>query len=196
MLIGLSGFKESGKDSTALVLTEELGFYRVALADPVRDVAIAIDPYVPWQGLVERLSRIVNEIGWDCAKREIPEVRRLLQAIGTEAGRNLLDEDLWINKAEEIHNSQFANLHHWQFKNESLIVITDVRLDNECKWILRHNGEIWWIDRLGLEISDMHITEAGIPKKYASRTILNHGTLEDLRFEVRDAFTKAKETRI
>lgn len=185
MLIGLSGFKGSGKDAAADTLVKHLGFKRIALADPVREVAYAINPYIysPSTGGAYRLQELVDRRGWDRCKREFPEVRRLLQAIGTEAGRNVLYEDLWIDIAEKRH-PEIEGRFFQELGQQDRIVITDVRLDNECQWILGEGGVIWWVDQPGLGGDDSHVTEAGIPRKYASVFIDNSGTLEDLRRNV------------
>ena len=89
MLIGLTGPPGCGKDTAADHLVKNHGFVRVAFADTIREVALTIDPYDHFF----RLSDVINLIGWDRAKRQ-PEVRRLLQVIGTEAGRDVHGADV------------------------------------------------------------------------------------------------------
>ena len=83
----LTGCKRSGKDSAAQVLIDR-GWVNLAFADPLRTMALAINPIVNYdfQCNVVRLKDMVESYGWDFAKRD-PEVRRLLQVIGTEAVR-------------------------------------------------------------------------------------------------------------
>ena len=45
-LIGLSGMKRSGKDSTAEILQRNYGFSRLAFADKLREALLALNPSV------------------------------------------------------------------------------------------------------------------------------------------------------
>ena len=81
MIIGLTGYARSGKDSVAKVLVDHYGFIRLAFADPIRDLLLEVNPILD-KG--NRLSSLVDEYGWDIAKAQ-PEVRRLLQTLGVGA---------------------------------------------------------------------------------------------------------------
>src|SRR6478736_3251293 len=102
MIIGLSGYARSGKDEAAKVLVEEYGFTRIAFADKLRDFLLAVDPIVGvdfFEHEVYRLSDIIMEFGWDGYKETIDadEIRMLLQRLGTEAGRQVLWDSIWID---------------------------------------------------------------------------------------------------
>ena len=128
MLIGLTGPPGSGKDTAAAHLVKNHGFVRMAFADPIRQVALAIDPYVHFF----RLSEVLDFLGWDRAKRQ-PEVRRLLQTIGTEAGRDIHGTDVWVNRT-------FAAIK--QLGPDQPVVITDVRFDNEARRLRTFGGRL------------------------------------------------------
>jgi dephospho-CoA kinase len=69
MIIGLSGYAQSGKDTVAKVLVEKYGYRRVAFADPIRDLLYGMDPLVP-KGYGEsvinyRLQDLVDSYGWE-----------------------------------------------------------------------------------------------------------------------------------
>ena len=133
MLIGLTGPPGCGKDTAAAHLVKTHGFVRVAFADTIRQVALAIDPYVHFF----RLSEIVDLYGWDKAKRQ-PEVRRLLQVIGTEAGRDFHGADVWVDRT-------FAAIK--QLGPDQPVVITDVRFDNEARRLRTFGGRLVRIRR-------------------------------------------------
>jgi len=89
MIIGLSGYARSGKDTIAEILIMNYGFKRLAFADNIRKAIIKLDPILS-NG--QRISGSVREIGWEPTKANT-EVRRLLQVFGTEVGREMFGED-------------------------------------------------------------------------------------------------------
>ncbi len=105
MIIGLSGYARSGKDTVAELLVLNYGFKRVAFADGIRDALIALNPILH-DG--HRLNEVVQMYGWDVAKAK-DEVRRLLQVMGTEVGRKLIHEDVrdtfYVGQSVTIANS-------------------------------------------------------------------------------------------
>lgn len=175
IVIGLAGVARSGKDTVGKILVDKHGFTRVAFADALREMALAIDPFVTvskgGEGVPLRLSEVINALGWDRAKTEILEVRRLLQAIGTEAVRNIVGVDTWVRIAARQILSDPTKKY----------VITDCRFDNEAEMIhtLLH-GQLWQVQRPGVEPLNAHASEAGIDLRHVSRTLVNDKTLEDL----------------
>lgn len=104
--IGLTGRATSGKDSVGQILVSEYQYTRVAFADALKSMALALDPIVDRLGQETllhpvRLHALVRADGWEAAKMN-PEVRRFLQALGTEAVRDHLGEDAWI-RALDLH---------------------------------------------------------------------------------------------
>ena len=128
MLIGFTGPPGWGKDTAADHLVKAHGFVRVAFADTIRQVALTIDPYVHFF----RLSDVINLIGWDRAKRQ-PEVRRLLQVIGTEAGRDVHGIDVWVDRTFDAISA---------LAHDQPVVITDVRFDNEARRLRTFGGRL------------------------------------------------------
>lgn len=175
MLIGITGKAGSGKDTIANILVEDFDFKRYAFADAVRDVALAIDPYVFRNGIYTRLSEMVDDIGWDKAKREYAEPRRLLQVIGTEAGRQLVGENVWVDIVKR----------KWTDDGKPNAVITDMRFPNEFEWV--HNlseGITLTVERPDNPdaIASTHASEAySFKTKY---TLTNNHTLETLRMSI------------
>lgn len=198
MLIGFSGFKTAGKDAAASVLIEEYGFKKVALADPVRALAYAINPIVSvdfditecvestpfsggwheWESNEIRLQWLIDEFGWDHCKNHYPEVRRLMQAVGTEGGRALFGEDFWVNQLGFTVPDIFAD--------DTRYVLTDARFTNEGMFVKNGGGKLIWIDRPGL-YPDGHASESGELKEIADYFITNDTALKDLQEDVRFA---------
>jgi hypothetical protein len=170
-LIGLSGYARSGKDTVAGFLAEQ-GFRRAAFADILRDVLLAVDPFVGENG---RLSDAIDLYGWDFAKSKMPEVRRLLQRLGTEGGRRHLGEDVWTD-------ATFARMDPtlpW--------AITDVRFPSEAEAVKRHGGVVWRVERADVQPVNGHSSETALDDWPFDVTIRNDGTLDDLRFVALEA---------
>ncbi|MER6314590.1 hypothetical protein ABT237_12580 [Streptomyces sp. NPDC001581] len=148
-LVGLAGLAGSGKDTAAKALVA-IGWQRRAFADKVKDFLYAVNPWIEAHGY-SPLASEVDQFGWDTVKKMQPEVRRYLQRCGTEAGRAVLGEDIWVD-------ALFQDAEGW-----GPTVITDVRFPNEAAEIVRRGGLVVNILRPGQEV----ITESGHPSESA-----------------------------
>jgi len=123
-LIGLSGKKQSGKDS----------IYRIA-ADSLRSRVGRV-------GFADAVKHEVSEVtGFrrDFIEKHKSEFRTLLQVWGTEFRRHFFGNDYWIEKMETvIENSK----EHYDY-----MFITDVRFSNEAEFIKSHNGLLVKVER-------------------------------------------------
>lgn len=193
MIVGLSGFARSGKDTFAERLIEDHGFIRIAFADKLRDFLYALNPMVAlevpaprenpidlsepvqWEKL--HLQTVIDETGWDHYKETVygPEIRRLLQRLGTEAGRQTLWDTIWIDAALKGLNE------HQNY------VITDARFLNEfeaIRWAAAkqdHVCAIVRINRPGVEAANTHASELeALQYDQWDKIVTNGGTKEDL----------------
>jgi hypothetical protein len=169
MIIGLSGYAQSGKDSTAELLCLNYGYTRKSFAQPMRDAIYTLNPIV--FNLNSRVADLVDEYGWDVAKAN-PEVRRLLQVFGTEVGRKMLGDDVWIKIALS------------GIKSEDRVVISDVRFPNEADAIKKLGGIVWRINRRNHSAVNGHASEHAMDNYMFNHVIYNDGTLDDLSDEV------------
>lgn len=175
--IGLAGKRGSGKDTVAAYLVERYGYTRVAFADRVRDAALALDPYVAvdTEGQPVRLSHMVDVQGWNQAKQH-EEVRRVLQRIGDEAGRQIHGPYTWINQAlEKIKDI------------DGPIVFSDVRYPNEIDELRKLGFVIVQIFRPAKhqrqDLVDLHPSETDLRAR-CDEVIFNDGSIEDLYVRV------------
>lgn len=177
MLIGLNGLAGSGKDTVADILVKDYRFKRYSFADALRSIALAIDPIVAcyWDDEEKiRLSTVIAEDGWDKAKREEPEVRRLLQVIGTEAGRDIFGPNVWVDIVRK----------KWEEEDKPDAVITDMRFPNEVEWVSWEGG---WVVRINRPNNPDAIPTTHASEQYTPTTphvIENDGTLEELSLKV------------
>lgn len=172
-LVGLTGFAGSGKDTAAAGLVAA-GWTRQAFADPVRAMALAIDPLVEWDVFSHnpvRLSLLVAKRGWHVSK-QCPEVRRLLQVIGTDAVRVHLGEDAWVQAFDRARDRRADT------------VATDVRFPNEAHHIQRMGGIVIRIDRPGIGPVNGHESEILVDGVVTDAVVVNDGTPEQLRARV------------
>lgn len=164
-LILLTGKKRAGKDTVGKYLVQQHGFTRLAFADPVKDLALAIDPLV---GAEVRLSHVVGQLGWDVAKQE-SEIRRLLQRIGTEGGRGVLGKDVWIKiLADKV------------METTSDVIITDCRFVNEADWGRLVGGTVVKIVQSSLGSGDDHRSEVELNDITPDYWIVNDGPVSEL----------------
>jgi hypothetical protein len=167
MIIGLTGYAQSGKDTVANVLVERYGFTRIAFADKIREYLYEINPvydYIAGDMLFIRAK--VDRDGWEEAKK-FPYIRRLLQTSGV-AARKLFGEDFWIKQA--LKDIEFGGDY----------VITDVRFQNEADAIKSMGGQIWRIKRLGVDPVNSHVSETQMDGYPVDQIFINNSTLDDL----------------
>ncbi len=178
-LLGVSGRKRSGKDTLAARLISHHGFTRVSFAEPMRKMLKAQDPIVDWVGDEVRtdpvhLTEVLGpEDDWETAK-ELPEVRRLMQALGTEGGRAILGENVWVDAAFRVVD-----------EIPGPVVITDVRFPNEADAVERWPGSVTYglfvrVHRPGLPTDDLHPSETALDDRIAHVRVINDGTIADL----------------
>jgi hypothetical protein len=175
IIVGLSGYAGAGKDTAADALIEK-GFTRVSFADKLREVALAINPLVPVvvpgiagaedRHTYMRLDNYVDLHGWTEAKKNL-EVRGLLQRLGTEAGRKILGENVWVDAV--MNDLPEGNL-----------VFTDMRFPNEYDAIVNAGGIAVRIQRPGVTAVNAHPSETALDDHLFHAVIANSATPEHL----------------
>lgn len=176
MIIGLSGYARSGKDEAAKALIEA-GFIRLAFADKLREVLYALNPYVVDDSGYEHvnLQTVIDDYGWDGYK-ETPwgsEIRRLIQRLGTEAGRQTLWDSIWVDATMN------------QIIPGQNYVITDVRFPNEANAVKQAGGRVWRIERPGVGPANTHASEVSLDDWDFDVIIANDGTIEEYHRKIR-----------
>lgn len=155
-LVGIHGLARSGKDEVGRILLSNMG--------------------EDWDGgaFANVPKRMLNLMGIDTSDeakdKDDPyygiSVRKMMQTLGTDWGRSL-DEDIWIKAFTKLYP-------------KGKYVITDVRMENEAKFIRDNGGIVIHVKGRG-GINTTHPSEAGIEVKGLDVVIENVGTLEELR---------------
>ena len=143
-LIALTGAKGVGKSTYAEFLAGENGTV-LSFATPIKRMLQAL---------------VGKEYVFGSKKNEETHLgvtgRVLLQTLGTEWGREMIDQDIWVKAMRHI-------LTDAMFAEYRPIVIDDLRFENEAKMIRELNGEIWHVERKSYTpANDNHISEAGV----------------------------------
>ena len=176
MIIGLTGYAQSGKDTVANILVEQYGYTRVAFADKIRDFLYEVNPMVGCSPS-GYLKDLVDLIGWDAAKQE-PQVRRLLQDLGVGA-RKVFGEDFWIKQA------LVSTLKHQK------LVVTDVRFTNEASMIKHFEGQVWRVKRNNVSAVNNHVSEHEMDGYPVDQIFTNNGSIEDLAALIKTRMSNA-----
>lgn len=176
MIIGLCGAAGAGKGSVANALVTKYFFTELAFADPL-------------YAMVSTLTGLTVEQLHDREVKEKPiewlgkSPRQLLQSLGTEWGRGMVKDDLWVGIA--IRTALAS----------ARVVLTDVRFDNEAQAVKDAGGVVWRVVRDShsclTEDTARHASEAGVSRELVDLTIYNNGTLEALAGTVDAAMRKA-----
>ena len=170
MIIGLSGYAQVGKDTVAQILVEDYGYTRIGFADTIKKAAYVLDPIITLDGM--RLAYLVDRFGWDGAK-QVPEARRILQVLGSDVGRDLIDPNLWVELTM-----------HSVHQNDK-IVVSDVRFSNEAEEIKWKFGEIWRVSRIDKSSPvNVHRSETEMDSWDFDQYVSNNGTIEELKAEI------------
>lgn len=125
-----------------------------------------------------RLSHVVAAVG-ETAAKEVPDVRQFLQRLGTDVGRNMIDQNVWVRAAgRKIEEMRAAG------KN---VLITGIRYPNELAMVRELGGTTFWVERPGMpaEASDGHESEHALSLRDFEHVIHNGGDLDDLRAQAR-----------
>lgn len=196
-IIGLTGYAGSGKDTAAKILTDLIGGEVIAYADPLRELAAAINPVVGADtygssGCCDEHEEVdftlltyneaIEQYGYTKAKLYYPALREFLQRLATEGVRDMVtpwlqslgfdiaDRALWIRLMQQRLESEPT-------ENR---VITDVRFPNEAQLVHDFGGMVVRIERDSVAPANAHESEslAGLNEDFI---IKNNGTVDDLK---------------
>lgn len=171
MIIGLSGKKGSGKNTVSELIR------RYSLPAHWEEKQFA--------GKLKQMVSVLTGITMgDLDRQEVKEAtlkymdlgttpRYLLQTLGTEWGRNLIDKDIWVKTLLS------------DYKRNSDWIITDVRFENEAMAIKERGGLLIRINRG--QSPDEHSSETMLDNYDGFDYVIdNNGTWGELTDKVHD----------
>lgn len=198
-VIGLGGKLRAGKDEIADHLVRHHGYVKIGMSDALHEAMLALDPIVIVDEFVQypegapgygwntprkqmRYAELCEAVGYTEAKKK-PEVRRLLQALGTEVGRKMIGEDTWTNIVRRRID---------EFEKRGIpVVLTGLRYPNELQLITgKYSPTAWllWVERPGAEAPSTataaHSSENSVGADDFTFVLHNDGTLEELYAKV------------
>jgi len=205
MIIGVTGFIGSGKDTVANYLTTFHGYKRISFAGTLKDACSAV---FGWdremlEGTTTSSREWREQVDpWWSERLNIPELtpRWVLQQWGTEVCRNGFHNDIWV-----------ASVENQLRKTKDNIVITDCRFANEVNAIKNAGGtsirvergekpkwydaaiaynrgpngnSLWSLSKTKLDKQKVHASEySSVGLKY-DHYLNNNGSIDDLHTQV------------
>ena len=122
--------------------------------------------------------------------------RTLLQLLGTEAGREIIHPNIWVNALFAKYNLDLTDGYSAPYKGDKYPnwIITDMRFPNEAQAVKDRGGILVRINREDITGQDkvpVHTSETALDDwEDWDYVIDNFGTLEDLFNEVKSVYNK------
>jgi len=180
-VLGIAGWARSGKDTVADYLVSKYGYEKASFAAPMKEAMYRLNPKItinnsavvdkripPTHFSTNNLRVGVDVYGWEELKERSPDIRGLLQRFGTEVGRQMFDEDFWVNYA--LHN----------IPDGSKVVIADVRYPNEADAIRKLGGKVVRVVRDGVGAANSHTSETAMDDYEYDSVITNNLDVREL----------------
>lgn len=202
-LIGINGFKTAGKDSTyqaiKAVQGDRLSVERAGFADKLKVMAAKALGY---EGSDVELIEYMDEAkqSWRFGITDEADGEPIKQFSGREYlqwfgghARVVFWDSFWVDQilptpaiqwTEDINEQENCLSLLTRYPDVDILCVTDVRYENEAARVLQLGGEMWVVERPGLE-SDGHSSEIPLPDDLVTKRVPNDGSLLDLQETVR-----------
>lgn len=183
-IIGLTGSAGSGKDTTANYIQQHVpGVHIRAFAGPLKEAC-------------KILFKLSNKQLYNLKEKEKPiarfnnmSPRQLMQFLGTDCLRKHISDTIFIDMMSAEHDE--LSVINDNSSDNSYMIITDMRFNNEAEWVKERGGLVVKIERNGVRTEHSeHASEQGISKDLIDHVLENHGTLDDF-YELLYTFIRA-----
>lgn len=176
MIIALNGYAKVGKDEIANIIRSLHPIWEVKkFAGKLKQVATLLTGIKDLENQSTKASSLGPEWG-------NMTVRDLLQRLGTDAVRDGLHPDAWVNALMADYRCVPADRAPNGFDCPNWI-ITDCRFPNEAKAVKRFGGKVIRVNRPGIGPINNHPSEIALDDWDFDAVIENDGTLEDLKYK-------------
>lgn len=140
MIVGISGAAGAGKDTIGDAFVEHRGFLRMSFASTLKGILSMLFNWraEDWQDL--KWKETPNENSYGLTPRQVA------QSFGTDWGRNMINENIWIDATMRMLNT--IGTGNWVF--------TDVRFPNEARAIREVGGILLFVKCLDRETGTEH----------------------------------------
>lgn len=169
-LIAFTGKKYAGKSTAAREITKLVEYpATLSFASPIKRAALAMG--------------FTNEEVYSNDKEDLiapfnVSIRRVFQSLGTDWGRNMIHPDIWLRMFERQYLLQKKS-------GTQLVVVDDVRFDNEADMIISLGGTI--IEVFGSpSAADHHVSEAGINPNFVHYKLNHNPDLQQFLLDARN----------
>jgi hypothetical protein len=182
-LIGISGPARSGKDTAGQYLINMRNFRKISFAEPIK-------------AALRAMLGLTHEHTDGALKDVVLEPygvtpRRMMQTLGTEWGRGIINADIWLLRAGIVAEE-------WRAEGVKGVVVTDVRFENEASWV-RERGRLIHVRR-DARLRDVqieaHESEAGIAVDESDCLVVNNGSLGDFELSLSRALRQFYGSRV
>lgn len=190
MIISISGYAGSGKDSVGRIIQE---LTHEAPEGFPKDLFYAWE-IKKWAGKLKTIASMLTGIpvekfeDQEFKKTNLgPEwnmtVRDFLQRIGTDGLRTGLHENTWVNALMADYTGVYdIDTDRTTWPNW---IITDTRFPNEAKAVKEAGGITIRVERPGVSAINAHPSETALDSWEFDYVIINDGSLEDLTSKVK-----------
>ena len=162
-IIGIAGPARAGKDTFAALLTQEgVQATIVSLATPMKKMLML--------GLDLSYEQVHGHDKESIDPRYGVSARYLMQTLGTQWGRELVHTDLWLTILKNTY--------------EGIIIVPDIRFENEATFVRRH-GVLIHIKRDIGGIESDHASEKGVSNLHMDYLVNNNTSLASLEDKAR-----------
>jgi len=171
MIIGVSGYAQTGKDTIADHLVSKFGFQKTSFAEPIKQ-AVKHVFCLSHDQLYGNLKEVVDT-RWGMSPRYI------MQRFGAEAMRGTFGEDIWIQRLL------------MEICDDNDHVIPDVRFLNEAIALKQMGGYLFRITRAGIKIDESsHVSECALDGYMNWDAIIHNDSTKPHLFEMVDSILR------
>ena len=173
-LIALMGNRGAGKGAIASYLADFHHYTARGFADPLYEQLTILNPWIQaGESLTNpkfrRYNDLVERFGVDYVKRNFVEVRKYLQLLGTECGREIIHDLVWVKIAEERSRGDYRTS------------FFDMRFANEVAWVRTQDSLLIHVSSPREDPPSAHKSEFQLNySAEADFSIENDGTLQEL----------------